>query len=159
MPYALNGYRTTYKNAIGSTPYNLVFGSEVVHPIEMQRESLRVVLESEVPEAEWVKARYEQLALLDEKRLKALYHLQLYQKRVERAFNKRVRPKTFQKGDLVLKQCKQVIPDPRGKFRPNWEGPYLVKQVYGKGAVKLTDMDGNEFSEPINIDRLKKYYV
>ena len=42
---------------------------------------------------------------------------------------------------------------------PNWEGPYLIKQIYSKGAVKLTDMDGNEFTEPINIDQLNKYYV
>ena len=114
-------------------------------------------MEAKVPETKWMRVRYEQLALIDEKRMNALYHLQLYQRRVERAFNKKVRPRTFKKGDLVLKQTKQVIPDSRGKFRPNWEGPYLVKEVYGRGAVKLTDLDGNEFTEPINIDRLKKY--
>ena len=78
---------------------------------------------------------------------------------MEKAFNKRVRPRIIRKGDLMLKQCKLALPDPRGKFRPNWEGPYLVKEVYNKGVVKLTDMDGNEFTKPINIDRLKIYHV
>ena len=136
-----------------------MFGGEVVCPIEMERKSLRVVLESKLSEVEWARARYGQLALIDEKKMKALYHLQLHQKKVSKAINKKVRARTIQKGDLVLKQCKQVVPEPRGKFRPNWEGPYPVKEVYGKGAVKLTDIDRNEFSEPVNIDRLKKYYA
>ena len=49
--------------------------------------------------------------------------------------------------------------DPRGKFRPNWEGPYLVKTVLSKGAVRISDLERNEFIEPVNLDRLKKYYL
>ena len=59
----------------------------------------------------------------------------------------------------MLKQAKQNISDPREKFRPNWVGPYLVKIALTRGAVKLMDSEGNEFSEPTNMDRLKKYYV
>ena len=49
--------------------------------------------------------------------------------------------------------------DPRGKFRPNWEGPYLVKIVLPKRAARISDLEGNEFIEPVNLDRLKKYYL
>ena len=49
--------------------------------------------------------------------------------------------------------------DPRGKFRPNWEGPYLVKNIMPKGATKISDLEGNKFTEPVNLDRLKKYYL
>ena len=49
--------------------------------------------------------------------------------------------------------------DPRGKFIPNWEGPYLVKTVLPKGAARILDLEGNEFIEPVNLDRLKKYYL
>ena len=45
--------------------------------------------------------------------------------------------------------------DPRGKFRPNWEGPYIVQKVMGNGVVRLSDLEGNEFTEPINVDILK----
>ena len=76
-----------------------------------------------------------------------------------RAFNKKVRHKSVKTGDWVLKQAKLNVADPRGKFRPNWEGPYLVKTVLPRGAVKLMDSEGNEFSKPTNVDRLKKYYV
>ena len=49
--------------------------------------------------------------------------------------------------------------DPREKFRPNWEGPYLVKTVLPKGAVRILDLEGNEFTELVNLDCLKKYYL
>jgi hypothetical protein len=57
------------------TPYSLVYGMEAVLPTEIEAESLRIILESQIPEVEWVKARYEQLILTNEKRLKALYHV------------------------------------------------------------------------------------
>jgi hypothetical protein len=57
------------------TPYSLVYGMEAVLTAEIEAESLRIILESQIPEAEWVKARYEQLILTNEKRLKALYHV------------------------------------------------------------------------------------
>lgn len=92
LHFALWGYRTSVRTSTGATPYSLVYGTEAVHPIELELPSLRIVLESEIPEAEWVRARYEQLALLDEKRLAALHHVQVYQKKIARHFNKKVRP-------------------------------------------------------------------
>ena len=120
---------------------------------------MRVILEAELTEEEWVAGRHEHLALLDVKRLKALYHTQLYQKRIARAFNKRVKPRKIKEGDLVLKQSKPLAIDPRGKFKPNWEGPYLVKKIMRNGAVRISDLEGNKFVEPINMDRLKKYFA
>ena len=47
---------------------------------------------AQLEEAEWIQARYDQLNLIDEKWLKALCHGQLYQKRMIRAHEKKVRP-------------------------------------------------------------------
>ena len=96
---------------------------------------------------------------MDSQRLKALYHTQLYQARLARAFNKRVKHKNIKAGDWVLKQARQNVSDPRGKFRPNWEGPYLVKTILSRGAIKLMEFEENEFSKLTNMDCLKKYYV
>ena len=46
-----------------------------------------------------------------------------------------------------------------GKFRPNWEGPYLVKTFLPKKATRISDLEWNEFIESANLDRLKKYYL
>ena len=51
---------------------------EAVLTAEIEAESRRIILESQILESEWVKARYEQLILTYEKRLKALYHVQGY---------------------------------------------------------------------------------
>ena len=89
----------------------------------------------------------------------ALFHTKIYQKRIARAFNKKVKPGKIKAGDMVLKQSRAIVFDTRVKFRPNWEGSYLVKTVLPKGAAKISDLEGNKLTEPINLDRLKKYYL
>ena len=41
--------------------------------------------------------------MIDEKRLKALYHIQGYPRRLEKAFDKKVGARDLKIGDLVLK--------------------------------------------------------
>ena len=88
-----------------------------------------------------------------------MYHSQLYQKKIARSYNKKIKPKKIKEGDFVLKLTRPIMIDPRGKFKPNWEGPYLVKKLFSKGATILSDLEGNEFREPINLDKLKKYFM
>ena len=75
-------------------------------------------METKVLEKDWAKVRYEQLTLIDEKRARAQYHAQGYQKRIARAFNKKVKPRNLKEGDLVLKVLKDKTFDPRGKMKP-----------------------------------------
>ncbi len=98
------------------------------------------------------------MKFIDEKRLIVLCHRQLYQKRIEE-INKKARPHIFQPGDLVLKKRNIVLPDIRGKFAPSYEGSYVVKKAFSRGAIILVDMDGEEFCSPINFDSVIKYYV
>ncbi|RVW71192.1 hypothetical protein CK203_054391 [Vitis vinifera] len=87
--------------------------------------SLRVALEQQILETDWAQAQFDQLNLLDEKRLRAADHVRAYQMKMARAFKKRVKP------------------------RP----------LHVEGAAWLMDLDGNQFSEPTNVDQLKRYYV
>ncbi|XP_075658949.1 uncharacterized protein LOC142628795 [Castanea sativa] len=98
LPFALWGYRTSIRALTRATPYYLVYGSEAILPIEVEIQSLRVLAETKVLEEDWMKQRYEQLALIDEKRARAQYHAQGYQKRIAKAFNKKVRPRNLKKG-------------------------------------------------------------
>ncbi|PKI56636.1 hypothetical protein CRG98_022969 [Punica granatum] len=117
---------------------------------------MRILAEAELEEAEWAKQRYEQLNFIDEKRLKALCHRQCYQQRMARAFNARVRHRDFNPGDLVLRKVLHVTPDSRGKFSYNYDGPFVVKEVFSGGVVILSDMDGTENALPVNVDAIKK---
>ena len=88
-----------------------------------------------------------------------MYYSQLYQKRIARAYNKKIKPGKIKEDDLVLKLTKLIIIDPRGKFKLNWEGPYLMKKLFSKGATILSNLEENEFREPINLDKLKNYFL
>ena len=70
---------------------------EAVLPIKVEIPALRVLKEVGLEEAEWIQTRYEKLSLIEEKRLKALCHNQLYQKRMMRALTRRLDPGCFMK--------------------------------------------------------------
>ena len=124
--FALWGYRTSICASIGATPYSLVYGSKAVLPVKVEIQSLRVLVETKVLEGDWAKARHEQLALIDEKRSRAQYHAQGYQKRIARAFNKKVKLRNLKERDLVLKVLRDETFDPRGKMKPRWSGPFII---------------------------------
>ena len=78
LSFALHAYRTAVRTSTGTTLYALVYGMEAVMPLEVEIPSLRVLMDSGLEEVEWAKVRYEQLNLISEKRLAAIYHHQLY---------------------------------------------------------------------------------
>ena len=57
--------------------------------------------------------------MLDERRVKALHNVQLYQIRFSRAFAKKVKPHDLLDEDIVLKEVRAPIHESRGKFKPN----------------------------------------
>ncbi|XP_077222031.1 uncharacterized protein LOC143855864 [Tasmannia lanceolata] len=152
LPYAVWAYRTSIRTSTGTTPYSLVYGMEAALPIELRIPFLRVMMEADLLESEWARARYQELYMIDEKRLKALYHVQGYRRRIEKAFNKKVRMRDLQKGDFVLKTFHAPVYDPRGKFKPNWIGPYIVDEVQPGKVVRLLDQNGEKLTEPTNLD-------
>ena len=75
------------------------------------------------------------------------------------AFKKRVKPRPLLRGDLVLRVHKGLVTDPRGKFRPKWSRPYIIRELTLEGAAWWMDIDGNQFLNPTNVNQLKKFYV
>ena len=70
------------------------------------------------------------LHTLDELRESVVIRIASYQLRLANSYNKRVKPRTFQLGNLVLKRVFENTADPNaGKFQPNWEGPYLMTRA------------------------------
>ncbi|XP_047268875.1 uncharacterized protein LOC124898858 [Capsicum annuum] len=119
LPYAFLGYRTTVRTSTGATPYLLVYGNEAVIPAEVEIPSLRIIQEAELSNDEWVRACYEQLMLIDEKRMVVVCHGQLYQHKMIHTFNKKVRARTFEVGQLVIKCILPHQEEYKGKFALN----------------------------------------
>ncbi|RDY07274.1 hypothetical protein CR513_08640, partial [Mucuna pruriens] len=57
---------------------------------------------------------------------------------------------------MVLKQILPNVKDPRGKWAPNYEGPYVVKQAFFGGALILTNVEGQDLKYPVNTDLASK---
>ncbi|XP_070029888.1 uncharacterized protein [Nicotiana sylvestris] len=134
LHFALLGYRTTIRTSVGTTPYLLGYGTKAVILVEVEITSLRIITKAKIDDDEWVKTRLEQLSLIDEKRLAVVSHGQLYQKRMARAYNKKVCPQKFEVGQLVLK-C--ILPH----------------------QAKAKDIESKCVDMAINCDAVKRYYV
>ena len=135
LPFALHGYRTSAQTSTRATPFSLVYGMEVVLPMEVQIPSLRIMNEAGLGEDKWIHTRLDQLNLINEKRLAVVCHGQIYQKYTIKAFNKKIKPRVYQAGDLVIKLIFLPQGDPIGKWTPTHEGPFVVKRVFSGGAV------------------------
>ena len=62
--------------------------------------------------------RLQELEALDDRRLQAQQQIELYQARITRAYNKKVKERTFKKGDLVLAVRRPMVMThkTKGKF-------------------------------------------
>ncbi|XP_055803456.1 uncharacterized protein LOC129872512 [Solanum dulcamara] len=155
LPYALLSYHTTVRTSIGATLYLLVYGTKDVIPAEVEVPSLRIIEEAELSNADWVLNRIKHLALIDEKRMTTVFHGQLYQKRMIRAFNKQVRPRMFEVGQLVLEHIFPYQDEYKGKFAPNWQGPYMVQKMLFGGALIVQ----NGWLTVVETNQLRYYQV
>ena len=115
--------------------------------------------DADLNEDDWIQTRLDQLNLIDEKRLTAICHGQTYQKRMIKAFNKKVRRQVYQVGDLVIKRIILPQSHPMGKWTPTYKGPFVVKNVFSGGAMILSTMDGDDLPNPVNADIVKRYYA
>nr|XP_016481538.1 PREDICTED: uncharacterized protein LOC107802537 [Nicotiana tabacum] len=62
-------------------------------------------------------------------------------------------------GQLMLISEKKIdTEEDKGKFAPNWQGPYVVHRVLLGGALIMAEMDGRINTEPINSDAIKRYF-
>ena len=122
--------------------------------------SLRVSKHNGFNPQEYIEAMMMELKALDGKRLQALDHIIIQKKKVARAFNKRVRRKSFEEGELVWKVVLPISAKDRelGKWSPNWEGPFKVHQVLLENAYWLSSLEGEPHKRFINGKYLKKYF-
>ena len=104
--------------------------------------------------------RLQELEALDDKRLQAQQQIEFYQARITRAFNKKVKERTFKKCNLVLTIRRPMVMThmTKEKFQPKWEGPFVVESVYSNGAYLLINPEGDILMMPINGKFLKRYY-
>lgn len=71
LPLVLWAYRTTYKVTTGQTPFQLMYGQEVVVPVEFMVPSLRIAIKNRLGDMESLRESLYALNKLDERRMMA----------------------------------------------------------------------------------------
>ena len=79
LPKSLWAYRTTWRNTIGFSPYDLVYGKSAIFPIEFEIKTLKTATKVNLDVTEAQKRRLNQLNELDENRLAAVDQTMLIQ--------------------------------------------------------------------------------
>ena len=64
--------------------------------------SLRIALATKMTKEDKNRLPLQELEAQDERRLQTQQRIELYQARISKAFNKKIKERVFQKGDLVL---------------------------------------------------------
>ena len=94
-------YQTSVKTATGFTPFQLVYGLEVVLPIECEIPSLRLTIEL-LPHTTEEEQRLLYLSHLNEICQDAALANESHKKCIKKQYDRAVKPRTFSEGDLVL---------------------------------------------------------
>ncbi|XP_050135655.1 uncharacterized protein LOC126611393 [Malus sylvestris] len=94
-------YRTSKRARTGTTPYALTFGQDVVLPMEINVSSIRIQNQFGLHSEEYIQVMCQGVEDLDVARIKALNKIQEGKRVVARAYNKKVKLKTFKERELV----------------------------------------------------------
>jgi hypothetical protein len=157
---ALWAHRISYHGAIKTLPYHLVYGQEAVLPWEITAGSRCIEFQNDLTTKEYATLMNNNIEDLTEHRLWSLEKIKENKAKVAHAYNKRVKLKEFQVGDLVWEA---VLPlrttdVAYGKWSPNWHGPYRIDKVLPGKAYMLEELDGVKLSVAVNDQHLKKYF-
>jgi hypothetical protein len=98
---ALWTHRTSRHGAVKVTLFELVYGQEVVLPVEIGLQSLRVTRQGSLSAKEYHELMMDRIDDAPKSRFKALKEREKEKIKIAEAYNKRVMEKSFQVGDLV----------------------------------------------------------
>ena len=98
---ALWAYRMAYHGSIKASPYELVYGHNVVLPWEVRTGSRCVTLQNELSTEVYKNLMIDNLEDLSCLRIRALENIEANKLRVAKYYNKKVKVKQFSEGDLV----------------------------------------------------------
>jgi hypothetical protein len=157
VPVVLWAYRTTCKKLTMQTPFKLVYGLEVVVPMEYLVPSLRITAFTDMDDIGTVQKRLTQLFELEEDKFMVGFHQQVHKEREKAYHDRHIKKKAFKQGDLLLIYDNKFMKH-LGKLRTHWLGPYEVVYVMEGGVAQLNTLNGEWKEGLVNGNRLKLYY-
>ena len=157
LPEALWAYRITWRNTTGHTPYELVYGKQVLLPIEFQVKTFRMAVQLRMDLEEAQKQRILQINELDEIRRNALQRTMLIQNQRNKWHDKFIKQNQFNTRDWAL-LFDSRYKNFEGKSTTRWMGPYEVVTTFDNGSVEINTIDDSQTSFVVNGHRLRLYH-
>ena len=140
LPNVLWAYMTIVRTPTGETPFKLAYSTKVVISVEVVITNIRQEMFHKESNDDQLKVN---LDCLDEVRDGASNKMTKYQQKMVKYYNKRVKLRRLDIGDLVLCKITPATKDPtQGKLGPTWEGPYRVVHYSKQGSYHLETLDG-----------------
>jgi hypothetical protein len=98
---ALWAHRISKHRAPKITSFELVYGQEAVLPVEVNMDALRIAQQNQLSAVHYHNLMLDSLDEVSDERVKALGNIERDKLRVAKAYNRRVKEKSFHVGDLV----------------------------------------------------------
>ncbi|KAI9125021.1 hypothetical protein K1719_003637 [Acacia pycnantha] len=156
--YVLWGYRTRIQTSIEETPFRLTNGCQALISVEIGQ-PLWKRIKALHEEEDNNEALVVELDLIDEVRVTTHCCDMATKQLIAARYNKKVKPRSFKKGDLVLQRVDIGNKNTReGKLATNWKGSYRVRENPNKGAYMLETLEKRVVKQTWNADKLKAYY-
>ena len=151
-------HRISRHGATKVTPFELVYGQEAVLPVEVNLDAYRLAKQNDLSDVDYYDLTMDNIDEITDKRLMALKEIEKDKTMVAKAYNKKVKAKSFQIRELVWKTVLPLKTKDRrfGKWSPSWEGPFRIVRVVPGNSYMLEDLQGKQLSKALNGRFLKK---
>jgi hypothetical protein len=157
LKYALWANQIGTKKSIGTSPFQMVYGTDVVLPINLALPVMKL-WQDEKEEPNPLTRRINQLIEVQQHRAVVDEKLQKYQDDMKVLFDRKAKDKNFLPRDLVLRwDARKEDSGKNGKFNHIWYRPFKVASPEGKNSFLLENLDGKILNAPVNGHFLKHY--
>ena len=159
LKFALWEDRVSTKNFIGTSPFQIVYGTDSIFPTYFGSPVMKYLQEQDI-ESNPLHRRINQLVEVQHIRDQVVDNDQAFQDKVKKIFDKKAKPDDFEQGEMLLKwDARHEDKGKHGKFEHLSKVPYQIAKDHGNNSYSLQEVNGDVFSAgPIN-GRFLKHYV
>jgi hypothetical protein len=147
------------KRSIGVSPFQLVYGVEVVFPSHLAIPVAKF-LQDHQEEPDDMIIRIHQLVEVQQAREQVMGRIRDHHQRIKQVFDKNAKKEEFWIGDLVLKwDAPKQDKGKHRKFEALWIEPFKVSKVFSSNTYRLWYLkDREDFNGPMNGHFLKRFF-
>eukprot|EP00253_Pinus_taeda_P035333 PITA_35333 len=156
---ALWADRVSQKKSIGTSPFELVYGVDIVFPTSLDAPVVKI-LQDASSEEDPMQRRLNQMVHLQQTREEVFKNTSKLQEKIKKIYDRKAKADKFQLDDMVLKwDAKNEEKGKHGKFEKLWKGPFKIAAYWGQNAFLLKEMNWEDCpGGPINGRLLKRYH-